>query len=181
MPETPDTNQPHGMPTLIVLIELMVLAAFLAFALFVPPGPLFGFYVIVAEFLATYLIHCPAHFLVGSVVGIKFRSVRLGHTTLAKVLPPSLSGIARLMPILTLSTDKASRARTPKRRVAYMYASGTVGSVSSALIIAGAASFAEPLTYSALAWAFALIYLAFDVVFSPKSGDLMRAKRSLRP
>jgi hypothetical protein len=55
-----------------------------------------------------------------------------------------------------------------------------VASTGSALVIATAASLVEPLTYELLAWLLALAYLAFDVVFSPKSGDLMRARTALR-
>ena len=59
-----------------------------------------------------------------------------------------------------------------------MFASGTVASVSSAIAIAIAATLAEPPVYAALTWAVAVGYLIFDAVFSPRSGDLMRARLS---
>jgi hypothetical protein len=60
-----------------------------------------------------------------------------------------------------------------------MYASGTVVSVASASTVAVASTPAERPTYFLLAWAVALAYLAFDVVFSPKSGNLKRARTVL--
>ena len=137
-------------------------------------------YIILVELASTFLIHCPAHYIVGSALGIRFTSIRLGQTTLAKVLPQTLSRVTSLIPILTLSTDKASLARVSRPRRAYMYASGTVASAVSTLVIATAATLVEPLTYELLAWLLAIAYLAFDVVFSPRSGDLMRARRALR-
>ena len=134
-----------------------------------------------AQFVATVLIHCPAHYLVGAALGMKFRSIRLGRTTLARVLPERLASLARLVPLPALSTVKTSVEGATRVRAAAMYASGTVASVAIAFVLAGAASEVEPLSYSALAWAVAMGYLLFDLVFSPKSGDLMRARRILGP
>ena len=166
-------------PIVGTLIEIASLAALLGLSSFVPPGLSFGLYVIVAELMATYLVHCPAHYVVGSLVGIRFRSLRLGKTTLATVLPARLAGLTRWFPILTLSTIKTSLANVSKRRVAMMYRAGTFASVSSALVIAAAATSVEPLLYAGLAWAIALGYLVFDLVFSPRSGDLSKARATL--
>jgi len=166
-------------PIVGTLIEIASLAALLGLSSFVPPGLSFGLYVIVAELMATYLVHCPAHYIVGSIVGIRFRSLRLGKTTLARVLPTKLASLTRLFPILTLSTVKTSLAGVPKKRVAMMYRAGTLASVSSAIVIAAAVTPVEPLLYAGLAWVIALGYLIFDLVFSPRSGDLSKARAAL--
>ncbi|HEY6283844.1 MAG TPA: hypothetical protein VIW22_07970, partial [Nitrososphaerales archaeon] len=62
---------------------------------------------------------------------------------------------------------------------AAMYASGTVASVSSAFVIAGVATTTEAFLPAVIAWLFAIGYLMFDVVFSPKSGDIMKARAAL--
>lgn len=147
----------------------------------VPPGLPFALYVLVAQLLATYLIHCPAHYLVGAAVGIRFRNIHLGRTTLARVLPARLAVLARLFPILTLSTERASLAKASKQKAASMYASGMVASVSSAIVIAAAATLREPFPYAALAWVVAIGYLLFDLAFSPRSGDMMKARAALGP
>ena len=167
-------------PAMGVLAELVVLAVVLGLGTFVPAGLPFALYVVIAQFVATYLVHCPAHYLVGAALGIRFRGMRIGRTTLARVLPGRLGGIARLVPVLSLSTQRDSLVNVSKRRAAAMYASGTVASVSSAIAIAIVATSAEPLAYEALAWAVAVGYLLFDTLFSPRSGDLMRARLSLR-
>jgi hypothetical protein len=166
-------------PGLGVSIEIVCLVGVLAVVLVVPAGTLVALYILVAEFAATFLIHCPAHYIVGRILGIRFTNLRVGRTTLARVLPPRAAGLARLVPILTLSTDRASLSEISKGRAAAMYASGTIASTSSALVVAGGATLSEPLVYAALAWAFALIYLVFDIIFSPRTGDLRRARAAL--
>jgi hypothetical protein len=167
-------------PVLGVLVEVAVLSSIMGGLLLIPSGLPFALYVIISELAATYLVHCPAHYIVGWVVGIRFRRIRLGRTTLARVLPARYAGLARLIPILTLSTDKVSLAKASKGRAATMYAAGTVASVSSAFIIAGVATTTEAFLPAAIAWLVAIGYLMFDVVFSPKSGDIMKARAALR-
>ncbi len=166
-------------PAPVIVAEVVLLAAVLASSALVPSGLPLGLYVVVVELLATYLVHCPTHYVVGRIVGIRFRRIRFGRTTLARALPESLSSIARLLPVLTLVTAKASLTHVPKGKLALMYEAGTVASVSVALAVAFAAAFAEPPAYAAFAWAAALAYLAFDWVFSPRSGDLARARAAL--
>ncbi len=146
-----------------------------------PSGPFYDLYILVAQFLATYLVHCPAHFIVGRLAGIRFRGIRLGRTTLARALPPSLKGVGRLLPILTLSIDKTSLTAVPKPRIKAMYYSGTVASSGSAVVIAALVTLSGSWLPSALTWALAIGYLLFDLVFSPKSGDIMRARAFGRP
>lgn len=159
---------------------MVSLALLLGIAPFVPSGLILSAYVVLAELLSTYLTHCPAHYLVGRALGIRFRAIRVGKTTLARALPRSLAGLARFFPILTLSTEKSSLVGSSRRKVAAMYASGTAASVGSAVAIALATTALEPYPLSAIAWAIALFYLVFDLVFSPRSGDISRARAALR-
>jgi hypothetical protein len=163
-------------PAVGVLIELVILSFVLAASAVVPAGLPFGVYVIVAEFLATYLVHCPAHYLVGTLAGIRFRKIRSSRSTLGRALPPRFTSIASFFPVLTLSTDRGTMRVISRSRRALMYEAGTVASVSAALVISAVATFAEPLVYAALAWVVALAYLGFDIKFSPKSGDFARAR-----
>jgi len=89
-----------------------------------------------------------------------------------------LMGLARRLPVLTLVTDRSSLEKVSRTRLAVMYASGTVVSSASAIAIAAASTISEQPTYP-LAWAIAIAYLAFDIFFSPKSGDLKRARAVL--
>jgi hypothetical protein len=164
-----------------VTIELLVLAAVLAAAPVVQGGPVFALYILAVELLATYLIHCPAHYLVGRALGIRFTRIRAGRTTLARALPPRLGRLARFLPVLTLSTEKSSLASVSRPRVSIMYASGTIASCASAILVAAAVTPSGPWTLVGLSWAVAVGYLLFDLVFSPRGGDLMRARGATRP
>jgi len=165
-------------PVLGVLGELVVLVGVASAGCFVPGGLLYFLYVVVSELLATYLIHCPAHYVVGRVLGIRFVSMRLGRTTLAKALPSRLSPLAGQLPVFTLSTDRATLSRAGRGRASAMYASGTVASVLSAFVVAACVTPRAPVTLTIVTWVIAFGYLAFDLVFSPRSGDLMRARRA---
>jgi hypothetical protein len=162
-----------------VFVEVGALAGVLALALAVPPGVPFALYVVAAQLLSTYLVHCPTHYLVGRVVGVRFRAMRLGRTTLAKSLPKRAARFAKLLPILTLSTDRASLTGGSRRGLALMYASGTVASTSIAFVVAAAAATRQSLGYAWVSWVVAVLYLTFDLIFSPRTGDLMRARRTL--
>ena len=163
-------------PVVGVLVEVVALSLILAGSAFVPAGLAFGFYVVVAEFLATYLVHCPAHYVIGNLLGIRFRKIRSSRSTLARSLPPRLSSFVNLLPVLTLSTGKRSVLNVSKRRLALMYEAGTVASVSAAFVISAAATLVEPPLYAVVAWVVALAYLGFDLKFSPKSRDFARAR-----
>ncbi len=162
-----------------VSTELLALGAVISAGYFISPGSAFLIYIVAAELLATYLVHCPAHFLVGRALGIRFTRIGLGKTTLARALPPRFGRVAGLIPILTLSVDKASLAGLSRSRVSAMYMSGVVASSASALAIAAAVT-GVSLWTAVAAWIVALGYLLFDVVFSPRSGDVMRARRLRR-
>lgn len=162
-----------------LVLELIALAGILLLSLGFPSGLSRGAYVVFAQLMSTYLVHCPAHFVVGMAVGVRFRELRLGKTSLARALPNKLKGLARRLPVLTLVSDKSSLSKVSRRGRAAMYVSGTVSSAASAFAIAAASTLVEEPPYFLLSWAVALAYLAFDLVFSPKSGDLKRARAVL--
>jgi hypothetical protein len=167
-------------PVIGFFSELAALAVVWLVGPLVPSGPAYLLYLLVAELLSTYLVHCPAHYIVGRVLGIRFVDMKLGRTTLAKALPPRFSRFARLMPILTLKADRSSLSGAGTTRASAMYASGTFASVLSALIAAAWATPWAPVATVAFMWGIAVIYLIFDLVFSPRSGDIMRMRKVRR-
>ncbi len=168
-------------PVLGVSLEVAVLTLAMMIAPWVPAGLVYVLYVLIAEFLATYLIHCPAHYVVGRLVGLRFSNIRLGRTTLVNALPARFKPLARFLPILTLSTDKASLTSVSKSRIRAMYLSGTIASSGSALVIAAAVTYSGAPLAATLSWVLAAGYFIFDLVFSPRSGDVMRARAARRP
>lgn len=133
------------------------------------------------QFLLTFLLHCPAHFIVGSALGIRFTGLYLGRTSLASGGPPGLRRVTSMLVVLTLRTDRDSVSRVNKKRRQAMYLSGVAASVSSAFIFALLSVSLGSATVTAVTFAFAFAYLAFNLVFSPKTGDIRRALSVSRP
>ena len=167
-------------PAAGVAIEIIALTLALVGSLLVPSGMFYTVYVVAVEVMATYLVHCPAHYLVGRIFGIRFSAIRIGRTGLAKLLPKRVGQMARFFPVPTLSTDKASLTAVSRTKVAAMYASGTVASTASAVAIAALLTVEGASLSSEATWVVALVYLAFDLIFSPRGGDLFRAKNALK-
>lgn len=165
-------------PVMGVVSELAALALVWWVGFLIPSGLVYLLYALLAELLSTYVVHCPAHYTVGRVLGIRFVEMKLGRTTLARALPPRLSRFARLLPILTLRVDRGSLSRAGAGRAYAMYASGTVASVLSAFVVAAWTTASGSVGLVAAAWGIAFGYLIFDLVFSPRSGDIMRARKA---
>ena len=165
-------------PILGVALELIALAAVLAFVGWFPAGGVVSaILVLLAQALTTFLIHCPAHFVVGSLSGLKFRRISLGQTTLVSALPSSLKPFGRLLPIPYLSVDRGSLKRTSPRRLGAMYLSGVIASAGSGLAFAAIVTLRGNPFATILTWVFAIAYLLSDAIASPKTGDAMRARR----
>ena len=158
-------------------MESAVLVSLLYLVHSFPVGGLAGaVLLLVLQAATTFLIHCPAHYLVGGVLGIRFNRISLGPSTITNALPPSLRGLGRVVPVFRLSVNKeTSRAASPGRLKA-MYLSGVTASAGSSAVIAVAVTLTGTVLASTLTWSFALLYLFSDVFLSPKGGDVMRAR-----
>jgi len=164
-------------PAYGVFIELVLLSVVLGIAYVTEGhGLVSSFILLIVQGLTTYLIHCPTHYLVGSVFGIKFVRFGLGRTTLARALPPRTRSFALLLPVAYLSVDRGSAKVAASTGLSLMYASGMVASSVSAIVFAGAVVLSGDYIGSALTSVFAGVYLLSDLVASPKTGDLMRAR-----
>jgi hypothetical protein len=97
-------------PLVGILLESAALVLTLSISPAIGPGLERLLYLLVAQLLTTYLIHCPAHYAVGTLVGIRFRSIRLGRTTMVRALPSPLRRLSWLLPVPTLATEKDSLA-----------------------------------------------------------------------
>ncbi len=139
-------------------------------------GPIGALALLVAQALSTFLIHCPAHYATGTALGIRFRSLKLGRSSLGRSLPGPLRGTARLVPVLSLSVDSESLKKAGPARAKAMYLSGVGASVVTAFLFAAWSSQGPNLFASLVAWTYALGYFVSDLALSPKSGDVMRAR-----
>lgn len=158
-----------------VFLEAAALAVlFYAVGRYPVVGPVGAVVLLAVQAMAAFLVHCPAHWIIGSVLGVRFRRISLARSTMAAALPAPLEPIAGLVPVLRLSVK--DRGRSSPSRLRAMYLSGAVASVGTALVIAAAVTLTGDVIASVLTWAYALFYFASDILLSPKGGDLMRAR-----
>lgn len=163
-----------------VVSELTALALVLCVASFSTEWYPFSILVLLlAQALTTILVHCPAHYVVGRALGIRFAGIRLGRSTASRTLPASLNRVGSLLPVFTLSVDPGSKKSASPARLRIMFLAGATGSVGGALTFAFAVSAAGQLAAGMVAWVFALAYLASDAILSPRAGDLMRARAAV--
>ena len=160
-----------------VILELAALAAVAYVAsIFAGLYPLSILVLLAAQALTTVLVHCPSHYFVGRALGIKFRGMGFGRSTASRALQGPLKRVSSLLFVPTLRVDPESRKTAPPGRMRLMFLAGVSGSVASAVVFASAVSLSGYYAIGLANWVFALVYLASDVAFSPKAGDLMRAR-----
>jgi hypothetical protein len=165
-------------PAFGVVLELIAAVAVLVLALEYGPGYPFSILAsLVVQFLLTFLLHCPAHYIIGRSLGIRFIGMRLGRTSLSRNLPSSAKRLSSLLVVFTLRADTDSLRRASPRRVKTMFLSGVVASTATAFVYAFYVALRADTIAAFVTALFALVYLLFNAVFSPRSGDVMRARK----
>lgn len=156
-------------------------------------GLVFAVYLIVMASIATqvilrfllYLVSCAclvffphglSHYVVGRFVGIRFRYYYLGKSAVRKLKLPLVSNVASKVPILTLKIDQGTLlSASPQRRVATL-AAGAIASMLLPFISFVASLGRLPVEFSAALFLICVLNLLFDMFYSPKAGDIARAK-----
>lgn len=160
-----------------VALELMALVIVLYVAsLLANWFPLSILALLFAQVLTSVLVHCPAHYLVGRALGIRFSGIGVGRSTMANALPGSLKRIGSLLIVFTLRVDPGSRKTVSRVRLRAMFLAGVSASLADAVVLALVVTLAGYYAAALVMWIFALAYLVSDVAFSPRAGDLMRAR-----
>ena len=123
-----------------------------------------------------FFIHDLTHHLVGSLVGIKFQYYFLGRSAIRKLRLPLISRIMEQIPVLVLKVDRTSFAKASPKARKWMHASGALASMILPWVIVPSSFSIGPVWVGAL---FTLLVLSndlFTLYFSPKTGDLHRAR-----
>lgn len=159
-------------------IELLGLASGVAILFFVPPLP--GELLLWSWTAFWYFPHCLTHYVVGTVLGMKFTHYVVGKSNLTEFDGRAMCEIAGLLPTLGLRIDKMHESKVHPARRAAMYASGAVSSMFLPMIPTFASiSRATPMVSVLLLFA-TLGNLALTLYSSPKIGDFARAMKTLR-
>ncbi len=128
-----------------------------------------------AWFALWFFSHDLAHHIVGSLGGIKFRYYFLGRSAIRKLKLPFLPSLMNRIPILVLKIDSKSMVQASVGARRWMHASGAIVSIILPWLI-----IPESFTLGSL-WGMLFVALVlgndiFTLYFSPKTGDLYRAR-----
>lgn len=149
-----------------VCVSILVWEGAVCFGESCPPEPAWASLVFLGGVAALVVsTHCPAHWVAGRIVGIRFTHVFLGGP------PPPRPG---------LKTDYATYLRVPPGRRAFMHASGAV--VTKVIPFA---FLAPAVLYLGWGWvalvlvAFGVVQIATDIILSTKVSDWKKVGREL--
>ena len=130
-----------------------------------------------AWFTLWFFSHDLAHHITGQLVGIKFRYYYLGKSAIRKLNLPITPQLINRIPVLVLKVDHESLRQATPRSQSAMFASGAIVSIILPWLIIPASFSLGPIL--------GLLFLAlvvgndlFTLYFSPKTGDLYRARKA---
>ncbi len=141
----------------------------------VPAIPVKFLLYLVAWFCLLFFPHGLAHYVVGRLVGVRFRYYSLGKSSVSKLRMRFLGAIADKSVVLTLNVDRGSLQSVSFRGRIAMFSSGAVASMILPFSAALASLRDLPKVLSVFLLLLSAANLAFDLYFSPKAGDISRA------
>ena len=130
-----------------------------------------------AWFTLWFFSHDLAHHITGQLVGIKFRYYYLGKSAIRKLNLPIIPQLMNRIPVLVLKVDRESLKHATARSRRTMYASGAIVSMILPWLIIPE-SFSLGPTLGLLFLALVIGNDVFTLYFSPKTGDLYRARKA---
>jgi hypothetical protein len=119
--------------------------------------------------------HSLTHYLVGMLVGVRFRYYSFGKSSVYKLGIPFLRMIASRSTVLTLRVDGSSLHSVSRGGRIAMYSSGAIVSMTLPFLVALASLRDLPMVLSVFLLLLSTANMAFDFYFSPKAGDIARA------
>src|SRR5213593_2169398 len=132
---------------------------------------------LLAWFSFWFFSHDLAHHITGQLVGIKFRYYYLGKSAIRKLNLPIIPQLMNRIPVLVLKVDHESLRQATPRSQSAMFASGAIVSIVLPWLIIPA-SFSLGPTLGLLFLALVVGNDSFTLYFSPKTGDLYRARKA---
>ncbi len=165
---------------LIEVTGILLGICLIALAAVIPMMPLTFLLYLGAWFCLLFFPHSLTHYIVGRLVGVKFRYYSFGKSSVSKLRLSLLNLFASRLVVLTLKVDQTSlRSVTPSRR-SIMFSSGAVASMVLPFLAAIASFGHLPLPLSVFILLISVVNLAFDLYYSPKAGDISRATSAAR-
>ncbi len=160
----------------MLLEAIAILITIRFFVLSTPPFIPTVLALVTAQGILLYSVHCLSHYVVGRLLGIRFRSLLVARSALKKSSSRVIRMIGRnaITPILIIDRTSLAKA-TPLRRMAMFYA-GVTGSTTVPFLVAIYAAFTGDSVSTGATLLVALGYLTFNFFYSPRTGDIYRVR-----
>lgn len=120
--------------------------------------------------------HGLAHYVTGSLVGVRFKYYFLTRSSVSKLKLPFLSTLANQFPMLALKVDPESLRSASSGKRATMFVSGAAASMILPFIVPVASIGRVSVLVSGVLFLVAAANAAFDLYYSPKAGDISRSR-----
>jgi hypothetical protein len=166
----------------IQVAGLLVSAALLYVAAYTNLADIIRIVLMILAWIVIYICaHSPGHYVIGRIVGIRFRGYGIRGTDRPESYGPGLRQLMSVFPMFTVMTEKSSMAKASPVAQALMFAAGET---STTLFGVAAAWYAlsTGIPGSGILLIVAIVWVALATVLtaiSPK-GDYAKALRALR-
>lgn len=163
-----------------VSIVGLAVAVLLLLPVSAPLPPLLAFVLLLASAILFLVApHCLAHFLVGRALGVRFLYYFITRSALQRAMPPALQAVARRIPLLAIRIAPHSLKAVSNMRTAAMFAAGTIVSMTLPWVPVGYGLVQGQAPAAMVVALVAAANVGFTLYFSPRVGDLSRARRAL--
>ncbi len=129
-----------------------------------------------AWFCLWFFIHDLTHHIVGRLSGIRFQYYFLGRSSIRKLKLPIISSLMEHIPVLVLKIERESFKRASPGARRWMHASGAFASMVLPWIIVPSGFTVGPYWVGTLLALLVIGNVLFTLYFSPKTGDIHRAR-----
>jgi hypothetical protein len=119
--------------------------------------------------------HSLTHYLVGTLVGVRFRYYSLGKSSVYKLGIPFLSMVASRSTVLTLRVNGSSLHSVSRGERIAMFSSGAIVSMALPFLVALFSLRDLPMVLTVFLLLLSTANVVFDLYFSPRAGDIARA------
>jgi len=167
---------PTGVGNAVEVLGVLLAFYLLLSTAYAPSTPLRFLLYLISMGCFVFFPHGLAHYITGRLVGVRFKYYFLAKSSVSKLKLPLFSTLANQFPVLALKVDPESLRSASSGRKAAMFASGAAASMVLPFIAPVASMGRVSVLVSGLLFLVAAANAAFDLYYSPKAGDISRAR-----
>jgi hypothetical protein len=139
------------------------------------------FFLSISWFCFLYFTHCLTHYIVGYILKIKFKYYFIGAANFVSYLSKKDEqfNILKKLPVLGIKIDIQSLIQVKPIYRMIMFQSGAIASMIFPLIVPIYSMKNSSFLISIFFFIISIMNIAFDLYYSPKTGDFKKAKKWL--